>query len=48
LNARRQRLGESGEPVELPLETLELGATNGTVHAEATVQANVQPSEVTP
>jgi APA family basic amino acid/polyamine antiporter len=48
LNARRQRLGESGEPVELPLETLELGATNGTVHAEATVQANVQPGVVTP
>ena len=48
LNARRQRLGESAEPVELPLETLELGATNGTFPPAATVPAEVQHAEVTP
>ena len=43
LNARRQRLGESAEPVELQSEELEVGTANGTVpagvagqHAEVT------------
>jgi hypothetical protein len=48
LNARRQRLGESSEPTELPLEELELGGTNGTALAEAAVQADGQHAEVTP
>jgi MFS superfamily sulfate permease-like transporter len=48
LNARRQRLGESVEPVELVPEAVVAGATNGTAHAEVSEPSTVQHVEVTP
>ena len=48
LNARRQRLGESAEPVELGLEGLDLGTANGTAHPGVTVPVVTSHAEVTP
>jgi APA family basic amino acid/polyamine antiporter len=47
LNARRQRLGESAEPVELQLEGPGHDGAAGTIQPEVALQATLQHAEVT-